>query len=553
MYFQESERLAAEEPGLERVIRQVDGVLQTLGPGSIVCVETLSKRLQHKASQIEAILVELEKSGLLHSEQMVQCPDCENLMPAADYAAAVDDEDNFLCSQCGLDLGKQECDEVAVYRQQPLLNEEPQLGSENRARVQEIKESSPAQSLPHGFAENPFRTTPLLHYYSRDPDLLEAKPFQGVRAIVVLHFLRDLIPFMEAIFRLGQNPKNVTLFYKAYPYPQREAVTTYLMERGCEVLPVSQIPQHLANLDQVSDEQAGPILIVEDGGLCVPMIHRAYPSLRSRVVGAVEQTTRGVMNIQDWLSEDGSRQLAFPFLSVAGSNLKAEFEPRYIAEAVVANIHKMLPDIALKGKQVGLFGYGAIGRQIGQWLLRNGANVTVYEPDKEKALVAQQEGGINLAESPKEAASGKHYIIGASGRQSVDADVISSLRQDCYLMSASSEQYEIDLGELHRLAQQEHPLSGEDDSPIGTDFMLAPDGRTVHVLANGYPVNFWGMSSMPNEASDLIMTLILLSAVEVASRKYTAPQVDSNAVNTLADTEHYDLAGNFLRIHKPSR
>jgi hypothetical protein len=55
------------------------------------------------------------------------------------------------------------------------------------------------------------------------------------------------------------------------------------------------------------------------------------------------------------------------------------------------------------------------------------------------------------------------------------------------------------------------------------------------------------MDSMPEQAGDLIMSLILLAAAEVASGKYSAG-INSDAVNELADK--YKVAGKFIEIHR---
>ena len=400
------------------------------------------------------------------------------------------------------------------------------------------------------FLTDVFAHTHLLRYYSRDKGLRAVKPFAAKDVLIVLHFLRDLIPFIKATIELGLDPANAVLFYKQYPYPQRKAVGEWLRDHRCKVLPISQMEPYLRELDQASAEQIGQILVIEDGGFCVPMLHRCFPNLLKHTVGAVEQTTRGIMNAEDWMKEKPTNKLAIPVLSVAGSKLKADFEPNHIAKAVVGNIGRMLPNMAWNGKEIGIFGFGTIGQEIANWVMANGANVTVYEPAGGKQIVAQQRGGIRVADTASEAASSKHIVIGTSGRQSINADAISRVSHNTYLISASSEQYEIDQDELARLALNVEPLYGEIGNVIGTDFLLAPDGRRIHLLANGYPVNFWGMESMPEEDSDLILTIILLAAAEVAKGGCARPGIDTDAVNVLADDQHYAIAKKFIQMHK---
>ena len=53
---------------------------------------------------------------------------------------------------------------------------------------------------------------------------------------------------------------------------------------------------------------------------------------------------------------------------------------------------------------------------------------------------------------------------------------------------------------------------------------------------------------MPDEASDLILSLILLSSVAVAINKFPTPGINSTAVNELS--KEYKISKTFLEIHR---
>lgn len=402
------------------------------------------------------------------------------------------------------------------------------------------------EELPLKFLGGPFKNADLLRYYSRDKELLEAKPFKGKRVFFVLHFLRDLIPFVEAAVKLGLDLKNACFFYKDYPYPQREAIKKWLGGKGATVKPRSEIPQCLKQLDNSPLERIKDILVVEDGGFFGPTIHREFSQLIPHVKGAVEQTTRGIRNAENWEKEkEDENKLQFPIISVATSKLKSEFEPPYIAEAVVNNIKRLLPNIPLRGKRAALFGCGIIGRNIATWLRENKVQVTIFEPSHENRLWAAQ-NGFDVSDSPVQASKDKHFVIGASGNKSIGSKVIAGLSHGTHIVSASSELYEVDIDELTKQARQTEILFDDNREQIGTTFVLPPNDRQIHVLANGYPINFWGFESMPEKASDLILSLILLCSVELALGNYNEPGINSDAVNEIA--EKYELAKKFLEL-----
>jgi len=395
------------------------------------------------------------------------------------------------------------------------------------------------------FIEDVFHKTPLLNYYSNDQALKNRKPFAGRKVLLVLHFLRDLIPFMEGLIRLGLEPSNAVLFYKIYRYPQKKAVSDWLRAKGFTVEPTENIDNVLEEL--ASDPALGSlqILLVEDGGFIVPAILEKHKRLASRVVGAVEQTTRGIWNIQEILKKNVNT-LSYPVLSIPMSQLKREFEPQYVGRAVVRNIQALVGG-TLTGSSVTLLGFGTIGQAIADSLKSEQAKiVAVYDKDSTKLLKAQQMG-LAWVDSAAEAARDAKFVIGCSGNRSIDSTVIAELRHDAYLVSASSERYEIDVEELEKRASS-HQEFRIQNRAVGTDYFLDPGKRCIHLLADGYPINFWGMNSMPDEASDLVMTLIFLAVVDLTTDVVFPPGIQEQAINEIA--ERHKVARKFLEVYK---
>ena len=384
----------------------------------------------------------------------------------------------------------------------------------------------------------PFKNTHLLRYYSQSRELEDKKPLKDKTVIFILHFLKDLIPFVMAAQKLGLEMEKSLFFYKDYPYPQRQSISNWLAQQKAVVKPRSCIGSCLEQLARNHGNRK--IVIVEDGGFLVPAVHEQFKQLKPLVIGSVEQTTRGVRN------DERIGKLGFPVISVATSKLKGEFEPVYIAGAVVNNIRQMLPDVTLRGKKTALFSCGTIGREIAEWLRKNGAEVTIFEPSPEKKLWGTQRG-FSFARSAAQAAQNKLFVIAASGNESVSSEVIAELSHGTYVLSASSELYEINVEELEKQKIKKQILNDDYGKCIGTSFTLPPNNRVVHLLANGYPINFWGFDSMPDEASDLILSLILLCAAETAMGNYTIPGIHADVVNNIA--EKYEIAKKFLEFH----
>jgi hypothetical protein len=171
-----------------------------------------------------------------------------------------------------------------------------------------------------------------------------------------------------------------------------------------------------------------------------------------------------------------------------------------------------------------------------------------FDPSPANQLWARQ-NGVRLSDTAAAAVADASFVVGCSGRPSVDSSVIARLRHGVYLVSASSELYEIDVAEIVQQATSDQPLVGDGDRIIGTEYVLRPNDRHIRLLANGFPINFWGMNSMPDEAADLIMVLLFLAAVELARRTYRDPGVNERAINELADDDHHAVERKFLELH----
>ncbi len=544
MYYQECERLATEQPTLRPLIAEIDQRLHSLGPAAVLRDDEFAAIMKQPADKVTGIFHELSRAGLLREERHAECPFCSMLNSLASYRKAVKDGDSFECSSCDQDMTRRKVSEVLIYR----LN----ASAMRVAAASPVSTSAGAvsagpgygESLPQRVIDDPFRYTPLMRYYSQNSTLGKAQPLARRRVVFVLHFLLDLIPFVEACRRLGLAMENACFFFKEYPYPQRGAIAALLKQRGATVLPRSEETAYLRQLVNSPKDRVDGTLLVEDGGFLVPAVHQQFTALLPLIKGAVEQTTRGARNDEQTGKAVGGLKL--PVLSVAKSQLKNTFEPPYIAEASIRNIRRLLPNLDLRGSSVAVLGYGAIGNQVAHSLRDGGAIVTVFDEAAARQLEAGHEG-FQVADTLRNAVSHKKLVIGASGNRTVDAGAIAVLSHDCYVVSASSEQYEIDVDELNQQRISMSDLKDDVGTPIGTSYVLPSDGRTVHLIANGYPVNFWGSESMPEPAADLIMSLILLSLVEVALGNYSKPGLDSDAVNKIADK--YKLSEKSLEFH----
>jgi len=426
---------------------------------------------------------------------------------------------------------------------------------------------------------------PLLNYYvyAKKKDTVEI--FKDKCFVIVLHFLRDLIPFLEALVKLGAKPENCWLIAKPYPYPYKKLIGDRLSSEGFKIVIAENYPiislcrETLHNAYLHSMQSNLKIIIIEDGGHIAQ--HISEMSKKEYFIGAIEQTMKGYWKYKELMDE---KKLFFPVLSVASSRFKSEYEPRFIGKAIIKNIRRFLPDMHLSGKKALVFGFGSIGSMVSYYLKSmEGMVVDVCEVDPKKRLLARFDNYYVKGSIKEFGEKDWTLVVGCTGGKkegekelsTIDEDVISSLPHGCILVSGSSDQIEIDMECLSRYSQgnveniyvEEIIKDGQKEAKgdeitfqslirrikIGSKYKLTLLRRTqsapdIILLADGYPINFFSSESVPNESIDPIMTTIFLSTVYLA-RNY------KNLKNMILEKEVDDLIKEeimletFIRLH----
>jgi adenosylhomocysteinase len=361
------------------------------------------------------------------------------------------------------------------------------------------------------------------------------------RFIFILHFLSDLLGFMEAFTQLGMRWELAQFLYKPYLYRYKERIAKQIEDHKAQVNPLTKasLETIIRNNIQASRDDNRKIVIVEDGGYIVPLVHRAFSSDVDRFQGAVEQTTKGI-------NEDLTvAPLKFPVLSVANARAKREKESPQIAEAVWDNIRRLLSGSHrdLTNPKVLVVGYGSIGMSLADYLRRNGATVKVFDQDDNKRKEAA-DAGFTVDDSIKKLVEKEHglIVIGATGKTSIGEQEILALEHDSLLVSASSDQLEIGTRELRYLSVDPKGTlltdvrSGE---KVGDVFKISENRNDITLLAEGYPINFWNTESMRIRVSQVAMVPLFLSTIALITQQANIGlgQPNSVMVDQLIESE----------------
>lgn len=248
------------------------------------------------------------------------------------------------------------------------------------------------------------------------------------------------------------------------------------------------------------------LLIVEDGGYHYPVLRQwlaDHPSMAHQVLGSVEQTTAGARVCED-------ERLLYPVASVARSAYKVRVEAYFVADRVVGELKRMLRRQGrfIDFHRILLLGYGIIGRSVALCLKPHHVRLSVYDTDPCIENTAIREGLTPWDGS----FSDDMLVLGNVGRPSFTREMfqrfMDSGARRIFLASASSKQVEFEaiFDELARARRA--PL-------YQADAYAFENGKTLVLLAQGFPLNFYDKSSdsLTYDMIDPVFSEMLLSAL----------------------------------------
>jgi hypothetical protein len=115
MFFQESEAIATENLDLRKTVEQVDHLLATIFTNAPLRPEDFAWKLDLDANQVIVVFEILTSCGVLLAESVVECRQCQNLVPLPPLEQAEVQQHGFECSGCGW-LIERSAPVVTVYR-----------------------------------------------------------------------------------------------------------------------------------------------------------------------------------------------------------------------------------------------------------------------------------------------------------------------------------------------------------------------------------------------------------------------------------------------------
>jgi adenosylhomocysteinase len=239
---------------------------------------------------------------------------------------------------------------------------------------------------------------------------------------------------------------------------------------------------------------AGPDLVVDDGGDLLNTLHSERQDLLPGVIGGCESTSTGVARLRR-MAAAGS--LAFPVIAADTSVTRRMFDNGYGTSQSVIDGLLRATNMLLAGKTVVVAGFGSCGAAIADRAAGLGAQVIVTEVDPVRALDAQMRG-YRLMPMAQAAPIGDVFITATGSRDVITGSHLELMRDHAVLANAGHFDVEIDVRALADLA-----IGVTRDVRPHADEYLLENGRRLILLAEGRVVNLIAAEGNPAAVMDL--------------------------------------------------
>ncbi len=240
-----------------------------------------------------------------------------------------------------------------------------------------------------------------------------------------------------------------------------------------------------------------PDYVIDDGADLIFLLHTKRKDMLSKVKGANEETTTGIMRLRS-MAQDGA--LRFPVMDVNDAYMKYLFDNRYGTGQSTMDGIMNSTNLVIAGKNFVVAGYGWCGKGIAMRAKGMGADVTVCEVDPIRAIEAKLDGFAVMPMT--DAAKKADFIVSATGcKDVVTGKDIRTMKDGCVL--ANSGHFD---NEISKVALEKMSKSHKKVRESVTEYALK-DGRKVYLLADGRLVNLAAGQGHPVEIMDMSFSI----------------------------------------------
>ncbi|MBQ2824423.1 MAG: adenosylhomocysteinase [Oscillospiraceae bacterium] len=346
---------------------------------------------------------------------------------------------------------------------------------------------------------------PLLR--SIEEEFTETKPFKNIKIALSVH-LEAKTAYLCKVLAAGGAEMYVT---GSNPLSTQDDVAAALVHDGLNVYAWYDATPEEYHRHTSKVIEAGPNIIIDDGGDLVHLIHNEYPEKIKDVIGGCEETTTGIIRL---IAMNTAKELKFPMVLVNNADCKHLFDNRYGTGQSVWDGINRTTNLIVAGKNVVVAGYGWCGKGVAMRAKGLGAEVIVTEIDPIKAMEAVMDG-FKVMKMEEAAKVGDFFVTVTGCRDVITEKSFNVMKDGTICCNAGHFDVEVDVAALRRIAVETKVAR---KNIMG--YKLA-NGRWINVIAEGRLVNLAAGDGHPAEIMDMSFAIQALSALHLVKNKDT--------------------------------
>ena len=330
----------------------------------------------------------------------------------------------------------------------------------------------------------------------------ESKPLAGANIMGCLHMTIQTAVLIETLVALGAKCR----WSSCNIYSTQDHAAAAIAQSGTPVFAWKGMNEEEFwwCIDQtIESEGWEPNMILDDGGDLTLRMHEKYPELLKNVKGLSEETTTGVLRLEQMV-EKGTLQV--PAINVNDSVTKSKFDNLYgCKESLVDGIRRGT-DVMMAGKVAVVAGFGDVGKGSAASLRGAGARVQVTEVDPICALQAAMEGYevVTMDDACKYA---DIFVTATGNKDIINQDHMREMKDRAIVCNIGHFDNEIQIESLQNYKWEEIKPQ--------VDQVTFPDGKKLIILSKGRLVNLGNATGHPSFVMSASFSNQVLAQIEL--------------------------------------
>ena len=349
---------------------------------------------------------------------------------------------------------------------------------------------------------------PLLN--GLEDEFSKEQPFKGLKIALSVH-LEAKTAYLCEVLAAGGAQMYVT---GSNPLSTQDDVAAALVHAGLNVFAwYGATPQEYERHCKKVIE-AGPNIIIDDGGDLINILHTEFPQLIPDVIGGCEETTTGILRLQRL---DREHRLGVPMVLVNNAECKHFFDNRYGTGQSVWDGINRTTNLIVAGKTVVVAGYGWCGKGVAMRAKGLGAKVVVTEINPVRAMEAVMDG-FTVMKMRQAAPLGDFFITVTGCEGVVTREDFLAMKDGAICCNAGHFDCEVDVAGLAAMAVEARPARRNIMA------YTLENGNRIYILAEGRLVNLAAGDGHPAEIMDMSFAIQALSARWLADHRGDLPR-----------------------------